>query len=256
MRSGALSHALYYGGLSYDTPLSIFGASRIKLDLNGDLGITFGIGSNVASWADQSAFGNSPAQATTATQPTQVLSVLDGHAAVRCNGSQWLGVLTMNGVAAGDLPRIYSVMSWALAQGSGQQGTSIQIASSATLNQNGMYLTRATTGVYCVPFRNALIVAGGVTSLGTSGVPILLDGRNDTAASVVAVNGTDVASTAASGGLNTTPDRLYVGVKTDLSAMLTGDMFRHLIINPPPTAAEHTRLLAYFKRTYPSLALP
>jgi hypothetical protein len=54
--------------------------------LRGDLGITLGTGSNVASWADQSGLGNNAVQATSTKQPTT--STIGVQSAVAFSGTQ------------------------------------------------------------------------------------------------------------------------------------------------------------------------
>lgn len=64
-------------------PASILGAS-LKLDLDGDLGITLGTG--VSAWADQSGSGNNVAQGTGSLQFGYLTAQVNGHNVVDCDG--------------------------------------------------------------------------------------------------------------------------------------------------------------------------
>jgi hypothetical protein len=241
--------------LSSFTPQTILG-TKLKLDLNSDVGIILGTGTRVSTWVDSSGSGNSCAQGTLATQPTRVLNVLDGHAAIRHSGVQYLEGLSFSGVAAGDKPRLYSVASWL---GSGSfTGAILVLAGSATVN-SGTYLTHYALTINAVANRSGSARVAQASSLtGQSSVPALFDGRNDSTDVVIRVNEVDLVSVGAtSAGLTSTIDRYYVGVLEDKATqLLTGQTFRNLVVNPAPTAGEHADLIRYFKLAYPSLGLP
>lgn len=236
------------------TPSSILGG-KLKLDLDADR-VQLGIGTRVTTWPDQSTSDNAPSQATMAAQPTQVQSVLDGHAALRFTGSHWLrrAAGAFAGFAAGDAPRMYVVASAA------DQCVTCSIGTSAVAN-NGMYINRYNTNWATLAAVGSANYAWSSAPAVTNGAMALIDGRINAGNTVtVAINGTDrgtVAGSAAPAGLRAAVDRLYVGTLEDeVSQRLTGDIVRIVIANPAPSSPEHDSLLAFFKQSYPSLGIP
>jgi hypothetical protein len=239
-------------GSSYLTPAIILG-SKLKLDLNADVGVVLGTGTAVASWADQSGNANNVAQGTVGARPTQILNAFDGHASIAFSGTQWIGALTFTGVAAGDTPHLYTI---AVDTNGASNEAFISLASSATLNADGMYISMAGGSTYTVAFRSALVVtAYGSRALGFS-APALFESRSDAGAQVLAINGIDRATAAASGGLSTTINRVVIGQHVDGTQPFIGQQLRHVLVNPAPTATQHALLMSYFKQQYPSLGLP
>lgn len=252
MRSdnAALQVSTLYG-VSVDTPASILGAKRV-LELDSDVGVTLAISPKISSWVDQGPLGNTPSQSSSAKQPTRVLSVLDGHAAIRSDGSDdSLRVAgTYAGLVAGDRPYVYCVYTpragsspytqnvWALdTNGLASATNNLQMLEHVTTTLKGY------NGVSQVAVAESALVARLVT-LRWAASTLELD-----------LNNTNIGSVA-SGGFTTTP--LYLTLADRVAAVsLPGanDYFRMVISNPAPTAEQHARMIAYFKAQYPSLGL-
>lgn len=253
-----MPHTLHRQGSPYlDRKVNYLNAilgRKLVLDLNADFGITIATG--VSIWKDQSGRANHTGQATGGTQPTRALSVLDGHAAVQFNGSQFLEALTFNGIAAGDFPRTYVVGSWA--GSTSYTGCLVSLAASSALN-SGTYITHSANQLTGAAKRGAVAVgtANATSLVGQSSVPALFDVRNDPTNLVISQNNADAATIAADpAGLTSTINRYYLGVlENKATHLLTGQILRCFVVNPAPTANQHNEIIAYLKRVYPSLGL-
>lgn len=235
-----------------DTPAIILGSKRI-LELNSDLGVSIAVSPKVSSWADQGSLGNTVVQATSARQLTQVLSVLDGHAAIRSDGVddclQRGGSFT--GLAAGDRPYIYCVY----AQRSGGASYTDTIVCLDTDGVAGgathlclLYHTTSSMSAYNGG-NAANAVEGGL-------VARLVTARLEATGLALDINNTNVA-TGGTPGLVPTPTWLTLASRIQTGSVNGAtDYFRVVIANPTPTAAQHTRMIAYLKKEYPSIGLP
>jgi hypothetical protein len=238
------------------SPKTVLG-SKLVLELCGEKGITLASG-KVSGWADQSGRGNHLVQATTANQPTVLAAAMDGHAGVSCASTgQWLSNIGgFTGLAAGDKPYIYFAYhslrgstsrdnSWGLyaLTTAGLTATSTDLALNHVAGTGFVVANGATTlalGEYNTNFFNWQEIL--VAKLDAATMFLQFDGIYDASASV-----------ASSSGLAATPTSLIVGRTPTMSV---GDfvLMHMLVVNPAPTSAENTAVLAYLKNRYPSLA--
>ena len=65
------------GSAPVDTPITIFGASAVKMMMDYTLGVTLGTPPAVAAWADQTTNGNAGSQGTAGNRPDLVATGLD-----------------------------------------------------------------------------------------------------------------------------------------------------------------------------------
>lgn len=254
MRSdnAAMQCSTLYASSVPDTPAIILGAKRV-LELNSDV-VALGISPKISGWTDQSALANTPLQGTSAKQPTQVLGVLDGHASVRTDGGddslRVAGALV--GLVAGDRPYIYCAYTpraGALPYNDTLVCLDTDGAASATAHLELLYHTastiKGTNGSSSVAPADATLATPRLVTLRWESATLEIDLNNS------------VLATTASGGLSATPLWLTLGDRVQaVSVPGATDYFRIVIANPAPTPAQHTRMIAYFKKQYPSLGLP
>jgi hypothetical protein len=239
---------------------SILG-SKIVVDLDSDAGVVPAGGGLISAWTDQGSLANTPTQAVGANQPSAVANVLDGHAAIRFDGSRWLSLpSTFAGIAAGDFPRIYVIASWV---GDLTTFNGMLVSLSIGTSQQVMKLGATAQNVYLTEYRNSAFKNGGAQPIapgrGVSNNPGLIDIRNDP--TVFAMRFQDASEPGSfvctATGIDFTPTRLIVGA--DLSATVgsrhLGDIFRVIIVSPPPTAAEHIAIIGYLRRLYSSMSI-
>jgi hypothetical protein len=254
MRSdnAALQCATIYAPPTQDTPAIILGAKRI-LELDSDVGPVIGSGSRVTNWVDQSALGNSPSQPTAGKQPLQVAGVLDGHAAIRTDGSDDSLRLagTFSGLAIGDRPYIYCV-SKPRAGSVPYNDTLICLdtdgAASATSHLTLLFHTVSNIRAQS----NSPFVSVGETSLSAR----LLTARFEASTLELDLNNVTLGTVAMSGMAALTPIWLTLGDRVQgVSVPGATDYFRIVFANPAPSASQHARMLAYLRAKYPSCGI-
>jgi hypothetical protein len=232
-------------------PYSILGAKLIQ-DLNSDLGVSVSAGKATA-WADQGPLANSPAQATGSKQPAYVAAVLDGHAAVRSDGTDDLMRVsgTFAGLPIGIRPYFYVVVDPRSGSATytsdlvymDTDGLAGSVGNTQELVHIGANLVFRPNSLTAPTALNADLTAQLWTARYLADNTCHLD-----------INNVDVNSVSA-GALPKASLWQSLFDRT-ASPVLPGawDLFR-VIIADSPTAAQHASLIAYLKAQFPSIAI-
>jgi hypothetical protein len=235
------------------TPAEILG-TKYALDLCSDF-VTLSAG-KVSAITDLSGHSNSPSQGTASKQPSSQANVLDGHPSVRSDGSD--DVLrvagTFSGLVSGDRPYYYTVVDPRSGSASYTQDLIYyDTDGAASTVGNAQELIHAGANLLWRP--NSL--SGGIQCSATSADlgPQLLTLRYLAADVRMDINNVEV-SIGSKVGLSTTPLWLTLFDRSGSPAVPGAwDFFRHIVANPAPTADQHKAIIAYLKRTYPTLPL-
>lgn len=226
---------------------------RLALHLESDFGVTV-VGGKVSEWASRAGWRNTVVQANDANRPTLVPNVLNGKPAIRFSGGQWLQSLAQLGVNAGDYPRLYVLFSSVAPTGTFNATLVDYEYGSPVPNTLAFDLTHYGNNAYWNVMRSSFQQSIVPTAAGSNNVPALYDGRNGANTIALAVNGIEIASSAASGGLANTPDRMYVGRYFNGAYALAGDIFQ-IIVLTNPTPEMHQFVLDYLANKYPSVPI-
>ena len=232
--------------------------SKLKMDFNSDIGLQFGTGSNVNTWLDQSGNSFNLTQATTTQQPVAVPSVSDGHTAIRFDGSNdFLHCSGLTGFTSGSAA--YYIV-WADRQGiASYQATMFDFSIDGTsANRGQTYLHNSNYH----SFRNLTSqTAGDYVEIqyidNNVNTDVRLWAMRFTGSAFTAeVNGVQVQSVTHSGQtLVAIPTAVRVGQLIPSGLPMKGDVYRLICCNPGPSASEHTALMNYFKRQFPSAGI-
>ncbi|MCL4549143.1 MAG: T9SS type A sorting domain-containing protein [Bacteroidetes bacterium] len=222
--------------------------TNLKLHLRSDLAVTSS-GSAVSTWGDVSGFDNDASQSTSANQPTLVSNSMNGNPVIRFNGTN--SKLTLpTSATLGIQSNPYEMF---VVGKSSSNNVQFLIAGGY---ENFEYHLNGASGTRFIPVNSTFIDIGSAGNY-TDGNAHIFSARASSSGGAVRVDGTD-GGTSVSNILSSNSGNLLLGVRSDGTYYLNGDIAEVILYNTNLSTSDRSTVEHYLANRYgiTSSALP